>query len=177
MSPTLNKLTNFTPQQGPAPAPEAQPERTPNLFPSGEREVRAYSSARRHLPPRAEHYTGELRGDCANCKAPSKPITEFAPGACHNNLSPAFFEAPRRVQCGVRGARFTIGMLRTAYCPPCNATSKKLSPMEEACRQCWIDLRQEACARGARSPVARRDRMPGKCSGPTTSIPRTRLKL
>ena len=152
-----NPINNyFAPQPGPAPAPEAQ---APNLFPSGEREVRAYSSARNGTYRRVQSvYTGELRGDCGNCSAPSRDIAAFAPDACHNNVRkrPEFFEALDAYNAaygagdkeGAREARDTIEALRTAYCPPCRATRNKLSPMEKACRDCWIELRQEACDRG-----------------------------
>ena len=154
---TINKY--YAPQPGPAPAPEAQPERAPNLFPSGEREVRAYSSTRRGTYRRVQSIsTGELRGDCGHCKAPSKPITAFAPDDClwNKRKRHQFFAALDAYKAayeardleGAREARATLAALRTAYCPPCRATAKKLSPMLEACRQCWIDLRQEACARG-----------------------------
>ena len=91
---TINKY--YAPQPGPAPAPEAQPEQAPNLFPIGEREVRAYSSARNGTYRRVQSiYTGELRGDCGHCSAPSRPITAFAPDECRRNkrFRPANFDA------------------------------------------------------------------------------------
>ena len=152
-----NPINNyFAPQPGPAPAPNAQ---APNLFPSGEREVRAYSSARRGTYRRVQSvYTGELRGDCGNCSAPSRDIAAFAPDACHNNVRkrPEFFEALDAYKAaygagdleGAHEARATIATLRSRKCPPCRATDNKLSPMEKACRDCWIELRQAACDRG-----------------------------
>ena len=154
---TINKY--YAPQPGPSPAPEAQPERAPNLFPSGEREVRAYSSARNGTYRRVQSvYTGELRGDCGNCSAPSRDIAAFAPEACHNNLRkrPEFFAALDAYKAaydagdleGAREARATIAALRPILCPPCRARNKNLSPMEKVCRDCLIELRQAACDRG-----------------------------
>jgi hypothetical protein len=154
-----NNIHNyFAPKQGPAPAPDAQSDAPAHLFPSGEREIREYSSAlkgtyRRVLSKR----DGELCGGCGNCTRPSKDITEFAPDACNKNFRkrPAFFEAleaykaayAARDLAGAREARVEIDALRPANCPSCRKTANKLTGQEKACRDCWIELRREACAR------------------------------
>lgn len=148
----------FAPQPGPAPAPEAQPAALPNLFPSGEREVRVphhHGGTYRRVQ---SIYTGELRGNCGACAATSKDIAKFAPDENRINVRkrPAFFEALEAYRAayeardleGAKEARATIDALRSKKCPPCRATSKKLTKMQKACRNCWIELRQEACARG-----------------------------
>jgi hypothetical protein len=155
---TYNLHLHFAPKQGPAPAPDAQSDAPAHIFPSGEREIREYSSAlkgtyRRVLSKR----DGELCGGCGNCTRPSKDITEFAPDACNKNFRkrPAFFAALEAYKAayaardldGAREARVEIDALRPANCPSCRKTANKLTGQEKACQDCWIELRREACAR------------------------------
>jgi hypothetical protein len=164
-----NNIHNyFAPQSGPASAPDAPPEAPPHLFPQGEREVREYSSAlkgtyRRVLSKR----DGELRGDCGHCTRTYKDITEFAPDACNHNgrKRPAFFEALEAYTTayeagdleGAREARDRLDALRPRDCPSCRKTHNKLTGPMKACHDCWIELKQEACARhgGCMNPDCR----------------------
>jgi hypothetical protein len=164
----INNMHNyFAPQSGPAPAPDAPPEAPPHLFPQGEREIRApykdYGTYRRVLSKR----DGELIGDCGNCSRKYKDITEFAPDECLNNgrKRPAFFaalEAYRTAHAvrnleGAREARDQLDALRSILCPSCRKTNNKLTGLEKACRDCWVELRQEACERhgGCMNPDCR----------------------
>jgi hypothetical protein len=164
---TYNLHLHFAPKQGPAPAPDAPPEAPPHLFPQGEREIRAThhhgNTYRRVLPKR----DGELCGDCGHCTRTYKDITEFAPDACNKNFRkrPAFFEAleayktayEARDLAGAREARVEIDALRAARCPSCRKTCNKLTGPRKACYDCWVELRQEACARhgGCMNPDCR----------------------
>jgi len=161
---TINNTYNinkyFAPQPGPAPAPDAQPEAPPHLFPDGEREIRAP-----HVNPRYGTYrrvrstqSGGLFGDCGNCTRMYKDIAEFAPDDCLQNVRsrPDFFAAVEAYNAayeardleGAREARDTINAMRSRNCPSCRKTDNKLTGPKKACRDCWIELRQEACARG-----------------------------
>ena len=153
---TINIQKYFAPKPGPAPAPEAQPEVPPHLFPEGEREIQVPrhhgGTYRRVLSTRK----GALFGDCWNCARKYKDIAEFAPDECNKNTQKRskFFKAvakydeeyaARNLE-GAREARDKINELRSERCPPCRKTYKKLSPKQKACRDCWVELRQKACA-------------------------------
>ena len=152
---TLN--FHFAPQSGPAPAPEAQPEAPPPLFPREEREVRAPYKDRGTYRRVISTCKGGLFGDCGNCASKYKEIAEFAPAACLQNVRkrPAFLAAVEAYNAayeardleGAREARDTINALRPTNCKPCRKTQKKLTGQVKACYECWIELRQEACAR------------------------------
>ena len=159
---TINNY--FAPKPGPAPAPEAQPEVPPHLFPEGEREIRKSGGTyRRVLSTRK----GALFGDCGHCTRKYKDIAEFAPDECNKNTQkrPKFFKAVTKYDeeyaarnlKGAREARDKIDELRCKYCPSCRKTNKKLSDKQKACRDCWIELRQKACARhgGCMNPECR----------------------
>lgn len=166
---TIHNIHNyFAPQSGPTPAPDAPPEAPAHLFPQGEREIREYSSNlkgtyRRVVCTRA----GGLFGDCGSCSKRYKDITEFAPDACNLNVRkrPAFFAALEAYKTayeagdleGAREARDTIDALRPTNCPSCRKTHNKLTGPMKACHDCWIELRQEACARhgGCMNPDCR----------------------
>jgi hypothetical protein len=166
---TYNLHFHFAPKQGPAPAPDAPPEAPPHLFPQGEREIRAphgnafYGTYRRVISTQS----GGLFGDCGCCSKRYKEITEFAPDACNLNFRkrPAFFEALEAYKTayaardleGAREARDQLDALRPTNCPSCRKTDNKLTGPRKACRDCWVELRQEACARhgGCMNPDCR----------------------
>jgi len=148
---------HFAPQSGPAPAPEAQPEAPPHLFPDGEREIRApHHNGGTYRRVRSTR-SGGLFGDCGACSKTYKDISEFAPDDCLLNVRkrPDFFAAVEAYNAayeardleGAREARDTINTMRPTKCPSCRTTHNKLTGMAKACRGCWIELRQEACAR------------------------------
>ena len=100
---------------------------------------------------------GRLLGDCGHCSSKRLCIEEFAPDTCRRNgrKRPAFFAAVKaygvayeaRDLEGAKEARATLDALRPTLCPPCRKTDNKLTGPAKACRDCWIELRQEACAR------------------------------
>jgi len=164
----INNINNyFAPKPGPAPAPDAPPEAPPHLFAQREREIRVPhhngGTYRRVLSKR----DGELIGDCGHCAEKYLDITKFAPDACNKNgrKRPAFFGALAAYKAayearnleGAREARDQLDALRPANCPSCRKTTNKLTGPKKACRDCWVELRQEACARhgGCMNPDCR----------------------
>ena len=156
-----NNIHNyFSPRAGPTAAPEGGDQHPPHLFPTTETTIR-----RREKNPKMTRETymrvqskrsAVLCGECANCNGPSRPIADFAPAKHVHSLRDraAFFEAvsdytdayAARDLDAARAARDRVAELRRAYCPSC-AAMRKLSPAQQACKDEWIKMRQDACDR------------------------------
>jgi len=163
---TYNINNYFSPQPGPAPAPEAGPVLPPHLFPEGEREVRVphgnqrYGTYRRILSTRS----GGLFGDCGACTSKYLSIDKFAPDECLNNhrLRAAFLEKvddyneayEARDLEAAREAREYLVETRTRDCPPCRTTNKKLTGERKVCKEFYDATREAMCLaqNGCRHP-------------------------
>ena len=157
-----NNITNninnyFAPQSGSAPAPEAQPEAPPNLFPEGGREVRAPHNHGRTYRSVLSTRSGKLFGDCGHCTKTYRPITYFAPEECIPNVRshPQFLDAFEAYEAayaerdleGATEARATIGAMRTTQCPSCRRTNNKPTGEKKACKEFYEATKREVCER------------------------------
>jgi len=138
-----------------------------NLFPNDERRHRKhvpYNGKTRSVLVSMACKDGTLKGDCFNCTKSFLPIERFAPTECNMNgrNRPAFFEALVDYDAAwalpdleaAREARARVEEYRIDRCPPCAEANNKLSPAEQACKDEWVRMRKEACARqdGCRYP-------------------------
>lgn len=165
---TINTMNNyFAKKEGPTDAPPA-PTGPVNLFPNDERRhweyVLKHGKTRPVLVSQAVP-DGTLKAGCFICTKNSFiPIERFAPPECNRNgrNRPDFFRAIDDYDAAwlagdldaARAARARVEKYRIQRCPPCEETSKKLSPAEQACKDEWVRMRMEACARqdGCRYP-------------------------
>jgi len=150
----INKY--FQAAQGPAPAPEAVPEKPPNLFPPDEVAVRAphhHGGTYRRVQ---SNRSGKLIGDCGACTRTGRDIADFGPDECNNNARtrPEFFAAlaaytnayAARNYDAAAEARATLEEMRGVKCPPCRKTQNTLTGEMKKCYDCWQELKEEACA-------------------------------
>lgn len=153
-STTINNYFNTV--DGATSAPKAGP---PNLFPNDERhnykDVPYHGKTRRILVSCATP-EGTLMAGCFHCTKPSLSMERFAPPECNRNSRnrPRFYEAmdayAEAYKAGdldaAREARANVELYRVTLCPSCKAI-KKLSPAQEACKDEWLRMRKEACAK------------------------------
>jgi len=162
-----NNIRNyFTKKEGPA---EPPPEDTgpKNLFTNDERRHRKYvpyNGKTRSVLVSMACKDGTLKGDCFHCTKSFLPIERFAPPECNHNgrNRPDFFRAIDDYDAAwtdgdpdaARAARARVEEYRIQLCPPCEENARKLSPDQQACKDEWVRMRKEACARqdGCRHP-------------------------
>ena len=154
-----NTITNyFKKRAGPTSAPKARPQ---NLFPTDERhnyDYIPYHGKTRSVIISAATPLGPLMAGCYRCIPRAWcPIEDFAPSECNNNARnrPRFFDALREYNeayeakdlDAAREARQRVELYRVQLCPPCRESTGKLSPARQACKDEWVRMRKEACAK------------------------------
>ena len=80
-----------------------------------------------------------------------------SPPECNNSgrNRPLFYEAmdaydkawKAKDLDAAREARANVELYRVAYCPSCQETHSNFSPAQQACKDEWIRMRKEACAK------------------------------
>jgi len=160
---TMNNY--FSLKVGPA---EPLPEDTgpKNLFPNDERRHRKYvpyHGKTRSVLVSMACKDGTLKAGCFNCTKSFLPIERFAPTECNMNgrNRPNFFKALTDYDAAwaepdleaAREARARVEECRIDRCPLCAEVRSKLS-QAQACKDEWVRMRKEACARqdGCRHP-------------------------
>ena len=164
---TINTMNNyFARKEGPTDAPP-EPTGPKNLFPNDERRHRTsipWGKTTRSVLVSQACPDGTLKAGCFNCTKSFLPIERFAPMECNNNgrNRPNFFEALSDYDAAwakpdleaAREARTRVEEYRIDKCPPCAEAAGKLSPAEQTCKDEWVKMRKEVCARqdGCRYP-------------------------
>ena len=141
-----------------APVDESDADLPPHLFPEGDREILAVRDPRRGTMYRRIFCTqlGQLYGACRKCGSNSIPIADFAPKECLYNVRkrPEFLQLIEEFEGAydkggiktARAARQALVRLRSDRCSTCTST-RKLSPNQQACKDLYEAMRQEACKR------------------------------
>lgn len=139
----------------------------PNLFLDNERRNYTYVPRRKRKRPvlvSSVNCDGTLQGDCHHCIRSFLSIECFAPMVSNNNARnrPFFFQALQDYTAAyeardldkARETRRLVEKYRVRLCPPCGEKNRKRSPAERACKDEWVRMRKEACARqnGCRYP-------------------------
>jgi len=149
----------FERKKGKAPAPDA-PTGPVNLFPNDERrhyETVPWGKGTRQALVSSASRDGTLVGGCFNCKKSFLDMATFAPFECNYNgrRRPAFFDAladfdatyASRDLEQAREARERVEALRSDRCPPCAEINRKLTPNQQACKDEWMRMQKDACAK------------------------------
>ena len=157
---TVNTMNNyFSKKAGPAEPPPA-PTGPANLFPGDERRhwiYKPYHGKTRPVLVSQAALDGTLKAGCFNCTKSFLPIERFAPPECNYNGRnlPFFHKALSEYDAAwalpdleaAREARARVEEYRIDRCPLCAQNAGKLSPVEQACKDEWVRMRKEACAK------------------------------